>query len=195
MYTDPTGEYVGIDDAIAFVVGGVINLGVNLYQGNIDNFGEGLAAFGAGGAAGTLALYGPAGWAAGGAIVGGTNAWIGGATTGEEILMGVGVGAVSGLVGGAAGQWGAQHLGGLIINGTQITSPVLQGAITGAAGGAVGGYAGGFTSGLLMTGDLSQANQSGLGGMWFGMGIGGISGAGAGYKYAVDKNSTHGMEI
>ncbi len=187
MYTDPTGEYVGIDDAIAFVVGGVINLGVNLYQGNIDNFGEGLAAFGAGGAAGTLALYGPAGWAAGGAIVGGTNAWIGGATTGEEILMGVGVGAVSGLVGGAAGQWGAQHLGGLIINGTQITSPVLQGAITGAAGGAVGGYAGGFTSGLLMTGDLSQANQSGLGGMWFGMGIGGISGAGAGYKYAVDK--------
>ena len=86
-YTDPTGERFGIDDGVAFLIGGAVNLGVNLWQGNIDNFGEGLAAFGAGGAAGTLALYGPAGWAAGGAIVGGTNAWISGAE-GWDIVKG-----------------------------------------------------------------------------------------------------------
>lgn len=57
-YTDPSGEWLGIDDAVAFVIGGAVNLGINLWQGNIDNIGEGFAAFGAGGAAGTLALYG-----------------------------------------------------------------------------------------------------------------------------------------
>jgi hypothetical protein len=103
-YTDPTGEYFGIDDLIGFVIGSTINLISNVIQGNIHSFGQGLAAFGVGGAAQPLALYGPAGWVAGGAIVGGTNAWPGGAT-GWYIAKGTGIGAISGLAGGAAGQW------------------------------------------------------------------------------------------
>jgi hypothetical protein len=117
------------------------------------------AAFGAGAVAGDLALYGPAGWAAGGAIVGGTNAYLGG-TKGWDIVKGSGIGAISGLAGGTAGQWAAQNIGGVVISGLNVTSPVLEGAIGGAIGGAAGGYAGGFTSGLMiMTGNIREANK------------------------------------
>jgi RHS repeat-associated protein len=184
LYTDPSGDWFGIDDAIAFVIGGVVNLTVNLIQGNIDNIGEGLAAFGAGGAAGTLALYGPAGWVAGGAIVGGTNAWVGGATNFGDIAMGAGVGAFSGIVGGAVGQYAANGLGGAVINGFNVTSPVAKGIIGGTIGGAAGGYAGGFTGGLLMTGDMSTAHQAGMSGMVTGMAIGGVAGGVGGYAAA-----------
>jgi hypothetical protein len=94
---------------------------------------------------------------------------------------------VSGVAGGAAGQWGGKYLGDVIINGTKITSPVLQGAVSGAAGGAAGGYAGGFTAGLIMTGDFVEANSAGWKGAAFGAPIGGISGAASAYKYANDK--------
>ena len=194
IYTDPTGEYAIIDDAIAAAVGGVINLTTNIIQGNIEGdiwecIGQGAAAFGAGAVGGWGALYPQfGGWVWGGATVGGTNAWLGGATTGEEILIGAGVGGLAGLAGGAAGQWGGQYIGSVITNGTQITSPVLQGAITGAAGGAIGGYAGGFTGGYIATGDLKKANQAGLNGLWTGAAVGGVVGGGAGYKYAKDNN-------
>jgi RHS repeat-associated protein len=183
IYVDENGEWFGLDDLIGFAVGGVINLVSNALQGNIHSIGDGLAAFGAGGAAGTLALYGPAGWAAGGAIVGGTNAWLGGAT-GWDIAKGAGIGVVSGLAGGAAGQWAAQSLGGIVISGLRITSPVLQGAIGGAIGGAAGGYAGGFAGGLLMTGDFNQAHKAGLSGAISGASIGSIAGAVGGYAAA-----------
>jgi hypothetical protein len=49
--------------------------------------------------------------------------------------MGAGIGTIAGVAGGAAaGQFGGDYLGGLIINSTRVTSPVLQGTITGAAG-------------------------------------------------------------
>ena len=182
-YTDKNGEWFGIDDAIAFVIGGAVNLTVNLIHGNIDNIGEGLAAFGAGGAAGTLALYGPAGWAAGGALVGGTNAWVSGAQ-GWDILQGAGIGVFSGLAGGAVGQWAAQGLGNVVVQGLNITSPVLKGVVGGTIGGAAGGYAGGFTGGLLTTGDLSAAHQAGMSGMITGAPIGGVAGGIGGYAYA-----------
>jgi|GEM_PF-1183607 len=188
-YSDPNGEWFGIDDLIAAAIGGVVNLGVNIIQGNIHgNFweclGQGAAAFGAGAAAGDLALYGPAGWAAGGAIVGGTNTWLGGATSFKDIAMGAGVGAFSGLAGGAVGSWAAQGLGGVVINGFNVTSPVLKVAISGVIRGAAGGYTGGFTGGLLMTGDLSTAHQAGINGMISGAPIGGITGAMGGYAAA-----------
>lgn len=68
-FTDPSGNYAVVDDIVAAVIGGLINLGVNIYQGNIkgnfwDVIGKGAAAFGSGAAAGTLSLYGPAGWVA-----------------------------------------------------------------------------------------------------------------------------------
>jgi hypothetical protein len=122
------------------------------------------------------------GWIWGGAAVGATNAWLGGG----DIGMGACVGAIAGVAGGAAGQWGGQYIGSVIINGTQVTSPVLQGAITGTVGGAFGGYVGGFAGGLIMTGDVRQANRVGINGLWTGATVGGVVGAGAGYKYAVD---------
>jgi len=190
-YTDPDGEYALIDDLIAAAIGGVVNLAVNAFQGNLGGHGfwggvgRGFAAFGAGAVGGVGALYPEfGGWIWGGATVGATNSWLGGAR-GWDIAIGAGVGVVSGVAGGAAGQWGGQYLGGIIINGTNITSPVLQGAVTGTIGGAVGGYAGGFTSGLIMTGDLGKANSAGLKGAAFGAPIGGISGSVSAYRYAV----------
>jgi len=47
-YTDPTGELFGIDDAVEFIVGGIINVIYN--AGEIDNFWEGLGYFVSGGA-------------------------------------------------------------------------------------------------------------------------------------------------
>ena len=194
MYTDPDGEWIVIDDLIAAGIGGLINLGVNIINGNLsgmgfwETLGKGAAAFGAGATSGTLALYGPVGWAAGGAIVGGTNAWLGGAT-GWDIAKGAGLGIVSGLAGGAVGQWAVQNLGGIVINGFNVASPVLKGVITGAIGGGAGGYAGGFTVALLMTGDMSMAHQAGMQGMKFGAGIG----AGTGFAGSLYSAKREGL--
>jgi len=189
LYTDPSGNYAIIDDIIAAAVGGVINLATNAFQGNIHNIGDGLAAFGAGAVGGFGALYPEfGGWVWGGATVGATNAWLGGATSAKDITMGAGVGAISGVVGGAAGQWAGQNLGGVVINGFNVASPVLKGAITGAIGGAAGGYAGGFAGGLIMTGDVGAANKAGVNGLWSGAAVGGVVGGGAGYRYAKNNN-------
>jgi hypothetical protein len=186
---------------IAAGIGGLINLGVNIVQGNIKGdiwecIGKRAAAFGAGAVAGDLALYGPAGWAAGGAIVGGTNAYLGEAK-GWDIVKGSGIGAISGLAGGAAGQWAAQNIGGVVISGLNVTSPVIKGAIGGAIGGAAGGYAGGFTAGMITTGDIRQANKAGLNGLYSGAAIGTATGAMAGYRYAKSegRNPWTGKEI
>ncbi len=187
IYTDSDGEWIHI--AVGAVIGGVINLATNWK--NIDSFGEGLAAFGAGAAQGALtAAFGPIGAMAGGALTGATNGII--AQTGNgiglgdvnwgQVGLGAGVGGVAGIAGYGAGQWASSNLGGVVINGFNISAnSALGGTITGAIGGAVGGYAGGFTGGLLMTGDLSAAHQAGIGGLWMGAGIGAGTGAVGGY--------------
>ncbi|SHE77178.1 RHS repeat-associated core domain-containing protein [Dysgonomonas macrotermitis] len=187
-YTDPSGEWFGLDDLIAAAIGGVVNLGVNIWQGNItgtpwEMIGKGAAAFGAGAAADNLALYGPFGWAAGGAIVGATNTALSGANAGE-IVTGSVIGTASGLVGGFAGQFAANSLGAVVINGFRITSPVVKGAVGGLLGGAGGGYAGGFTAGYLFTGNIQKAHEFGLSSLKTSAGIGLIAGAGGGYRYA-----------
>ena len=187
-YVDETGEWFGIDDLIGAAIGAVINLGVNLAQGHIHNFGDALAAAGSGAAAGTLALYGPAGWAAGGAIVGGTNAWLGGATSFKDIATGVGIGTITGLAGGYAGQFASKELGGLIINGFDVTSPIVKGMIGGAVGGTVSSYTGGFVGTLALGGSLSDANQAGLNAMPMGAGLGAAMGGFGGYRYAKKHN-------
>ena len=193
-YTDPSGEYAIVDDVIAAVIGGVINLTVNIIQGNIHGdfwtcLGKGAAAFGAGALSGFGALYPEfGGWVWGGATVGATNAWLGGAKSVGDIALGAGIGAVSSVVGGAVGQVAAKNLGGVVINGLHVSAKsALGGAITGAIGGGAGGYAAGFTSGLIMTGgDIQSASKTGVNGMWMGAGIGAGSGAVGGYKAAKD---------
>ncbi|WP_318309271.1 FG-GAP-like repeat-containing protein [Flagellimonas crocea] len=188
MYTDINGEWLGIDDIIAGVIGGVVNLVVNIVQGNIQgNFwqvlGQGAAAFGAGFAAGTLALYGPAGWAAGGAIVGGTNAWL----SGGNVWEGIGIGAVSGLVGGQFGKWAGQ-LGGVVINGIRTSSPLIKSLVGGVIGGALGGGTTSFAIALGSGASFEEALDAGWQATKQGAVIGAMTGLGAGYAQSrVDK--------
>lgn len=74
--------------------------------------------------------------------------------------------------------------GSIFINGFNISSPLLKGAITGTAGGAVGGYSGGFTSGLLMTGDFGKAHEFGVQGLYTGASLGLTSGTISAYAYS-----------
>jgi len=180
-YTDPTGDYVVIDDLIAAGIGGTINWAVNGFR--LDA--KGLGYFGAGAAAGTLGLYGPAGWAAGGAILGASNAALGGGDK-KQILQGAVIGGMSGIMGGAMGQWASSSLASPMISGLKIGSPILAGAINGTVGGAVGGAAGGFVGGLAITGNPDQAMQMALQGALMGAGIGAAAGTVNGIKYARD---------
>ena len=54
------------------------------------------------------------------------------------------VGGVAGMASYGAGSWASNNLGNAIVNGMQISSPVLSQGINGLVGGAAGGYAGGF---------------------------------------------------
>lgn len=183
-FTDPSGNYAVVDDIVAAVIGGLINLGVNIYQGNIkgnfwDVIGKGAAAFGSGAAAGTLSLYGPAGWVAGGAIVGGTNAWL----SGDNITQGAIMGGITGIVGGAIGSYISSGIS-VAIQGINISSPVLQGTLGGALG---GGFTGGImNSGIIgiQTGSFSQAIDGFGSGFAMGFVTGSISGASAAYSQA-----------
>ena len=51
-YTDPDGEWVHI--VVGAAIGGLINLGVKAYQGKINSWGDGFAAFGIGAVAGAV---------------------------------------------------------------------------------------------------------------------------------------------
>lgn len=183
-YTDLNGEWLGIDDIIAGVIGGVFNLGMNIYQGNLHGgfwniLGQGTAAFGAGFAAGTLSLYGPAGWVAGGAILGSTNSWLSGGNL-EAVAQGTLLGAVSGFAGGYIGQYASQSMS-VVVGSMNISSPILQSTLAGALGGTVaGGVTGGvisfFTGGDVMKG-ITQ-------GAIMGAATGTITGGVAGYRNA-----------
>ena len=191
-YTDPDGEFVWAAVAIGAAIGGVMNVATNWK--NIDGFWQGLASFGAGAGSGALtAAFGPWGALAGGAITGATNSLI--SQTGKnfsgfnnvnwgQVGLNAGVGGIAGIAGYGAGQWASNNIGNVLINGFNIASPVLKGAISGAIGGAAGGYAGGFVGGYIMTGDASLAHQSGMNGLWMGMGIGAGTGAISGYMAA-----------
>lgn len=190
-YTDESGEWFLIDDLVAFVVGGTINLASNIIQGNISGdfwecIGKGAAAFGSGGIAGWGGLHPElGGWAWGGAVVGATNAWLGGANSAGGILLGGAMGIASSGMGALGGNLGGQ-LGGIIVNGTNISSPALASTITGSLGGFGGGYIGGFAVGAIATGDMSEANDMALSAGLSGAFTGAISGFAGGIKYARD---------
>jgi hypothetical protein len=128
IYTDEDGEWIHI--AIGAAIGGIVNVAANWKK--IDNFGQGLAYFGIGAAAGAVggwaggavsgalgtastfggavlngAVSGAAGGFSSGYITGAGNAWMGGANFGQGLYAGLssgGYGALSGaLIGGAAG--------------------------------------------------------------------------------------------
>ena len=116
-YTDPDGEWAHL--VIGALIGGIVNIATNL--GHIDTFGEGLAYFGIGAAAGVIgaatggaaagamklggfvsgAVSGAAGGASSGFITGSGNAWMQGANFGQGLKAGAiaaGIGAGSGAL-------------------------------------------------------------------------------------------------
>ncbi|MDR3046716.1 MAG: RHS repeat-associated core domain-containing protein, partial [Bacteroidales bacterium] len=74
-YTDPDGQWIHI--VIGAVVGGIINLGIKAYQGKINSWGDGFAAFGIGAVAGAIgAATGGAAFAAAGGAAGGAGGFL-----------------------------------------------------------------------------------------------------------------------
>ena len=188
---------------IGAVVGGVVNLATN--WNNVDNFWEGLAAFGVGAGAGALTtttggatagFFATTGAAIGAAAVGGaatgfTNNVI--AQTGNGVGlngvnwgqagMGAAVGGVAGVASYGASSWATNNLGGTLISSFKIPEHTIgSGLVNGFVGGAAGGAAGGFTAGFLFSGGNVDA---GLQGAWSGfktgIAMGGAMGAGSGY--------------
>ena len=127
MYVDEDGELAWFIPLIAAAIGGVVNVAVNVANGNLDGYdfwgtiGRG-AAFFAGAVQGSSACFGPGWMAAGGALAGGVNSWLGGG----DLLAGAVTGGFASAFGGMAGQWTSRGAN-VLINGFNITSPVLSG--------------------------------------------------------------------
>jgi hypothetical protein len=192
-YTDSTGEWFGIDDLIAAIIGGTVNLVINMVQGNVHNFAQGASYFGIGATSGVLTIYvGP--WA-GGALIGAGNnfvtqgfssgSWNWGNISGQQMLF-------NGVVGGLTGQI-AFSLGSVISPGvSNLTSglggqAIQQGLTQGITGSAVGftmntGFA------LLNGESISDALKTGGGGALMGLAVGTVSGVASGMRTAYKAN-------
>jgi RHS repeat-associated protein len=76
--TDPSGTYAVVDDATAFIVGGIVGVGLLEMRGGTHSLGERTGAFMSGGVVGVGVIYAPvtggASVVAAGAVIGGTAA-------------------------------------------------------------------------------------------------------------------------
>jgi len=190
MYVDEDGELAWFIPLIAAAVGGVVNVAVNAVNGNLSGYdfwttvGKGAAAFFAGAAQGASACFGPGWMAAGGALAGGVNSWLGGG----DVLAGAVTGSIASTFGGMAGQWATRGVN-VMINGFNITSPVLRGVLAGGTAGAAAGFASGFvTSGISSGWVLPAMFNGGLTGALSGGILGGIAGGTSAYAYATSHN-------
>jgi hypothetical protein len=100
-----------------------------------------------------------------------------GGNAGQAIEQGV-IGGISSLAGGAVAGLASSSLGGVVVNGINVSAQsAVGGMISGAIGGAAGGFAGGFTTGLITTGNLSSALEMGVNSIASGAETGSITGA------------------
>ena len=189
-YTDQSGEWFGIDDLIAAVVGGIVNVVVNAIQGNIHSWGQGFSYFGVGVAGAVTGLY--AGPLAAGAVIGSGNDFVtqGFGSDGNwnwknidygkvamNGLMGLGMSYVGGQVSGLI----SPHVGKLTsgIGGQAVQQAVTQGVIGSGTGFVLG------TSVALLNGEsLENALQVGGQAAALGAVTGTISGLVSGMRSA-----------
>ena len=190
VYVDETGEWLLIDDLIAALVGGTVNLVINLVQGNVHSVGQGFAYFGVGAAGGVLTLYiTPVG---SGAFLGASNSLLSqGFNAGWEnvswsqVGMSALVGGITGYVGGQLGSMASRYVGPWM---ESISSPVLRDALTYGTAGAATGFTLGTGSSLLGGESLEEALKAGGTGALMGFGAGTVAGVATGFKYARDNN-------
>jgi hypothetical protein len=189
-YTDPTGEWALIDDIIAAVVGGVINVVVNAVQGNIHSVGQGFALFGVGAAGTWTGLYG--GPMAAGAIIGSGNSFVnqGFGDNGkwnwdninyEQVAMGGLMGAGMSYLGGQVSGFIAPHVSQFtsVLGGQAVQQAVTQGGVGSATGFVLG------TGAALINGEsLGDALKIGGEGAALGFATGTISGLASGMRAA-----------
>ena len=184
-YTDPDGNYALIDDLVAIVVGGTVNLCSNLIAGEVKDFWHGLSLFGVGAAAGEASLYGsPLAGAAvmgiGNSVInqGFVNGWdnIDKAQIGADVLMSM----ATSYLGGCLGNYLSKPLSQLTKN---ITNDVLREAINGSLANASTGFVLGSVWGLN-DGDanFNSVLNNGLKGGAQGLAIGAIGGVGTGLQ-------------
>jgi len=202
-FTDPTGEYFGIDDLIAAILGGTINVVINIVQGNVHSFGQGLALFGVGAAGGVLTIYvGP--WA-GGALIGAGNSfvnqgfgsngnWNWNNISGQQVLF-------NGIMGGLTGELGSELGGAISPLASKLTSSIGGQAVQQALTQGITGSAVGFTMNTgfaLLNGDsFEDALKAGGQGALTGIAIGTVSGMANGMRdaYKAGKNPWTGKQL
>lgn len=143
MYTDPNGEYFGIDDVIAMLIGGIVNSVSQCISGNVHNVGQFFSYFGVGAVAGEISIY--ASPVVGGMFLGGSNAVVTGAfspdgISGMDIASGITIGGISAGAGSAlssaiagpmsslTSSWGNQVLSKAVTN---VTASTASGFIVG----------------------------------------------------------------
>jgi hypothetical protein len=93
------------------------------------------------------------------------------------------MGGVGGLLGGQFGRW-AGSLGGAVIQGFKVTSPLLQGFIGGTLGGGLGSGLTGFTMSLINGNSLGDAFDAGVEQAKFGFEIGAVAGTSSAYAHS-----------
>lgn len=125
-YTDPDGEWAHL--VIGALIGGIVNVATNIKH--IDTFGEGLAYFGIGAAAGVV------GAATGGAVAGAMK--LGGFVSGA--VSGAASGASSGFITGSGNAW---------MQGANFGQGLKAGGIAAGIGAGTGALFGGLTRGIV----------------------------------------------
>ena len=189
LYTDPTGEWFVIDDAIAMLVGGVANLTINAIQGNVTSFWSGLGYFAVGVGAGAASLYG--GPLAAGAVLGlgnnitsqvSQNGWSNISLTSAIIDTGIGMG--SAYLGGQI----SSKLSGFsskVFN--SISSPILKNVLINSTSNAASGFLLSAGISFAYTKNFDQALKDGVKGAGYGLALGSLLGVAQGFQYAKEK--------
>lgn len=193
-YVDPDGNWAGIDDVFAMLIGGTVNLCSGLLAGEVKDFWHGLSLFGIGAAAGEASLYG--GPLAGAAVIG-----IGNSVINQGFINGWGNIDMGQVVKDCAFSMATSYLGGNLCKPLarplaqltkNITNNVLREAIKGALSNAATGFAIGSLFSVNEEGaDFGSVFKNGLIGGLHGAAIGAISGVGIGVRLnAAQKQET-----
>lgn len=186
IYIDQNGQWFLIDDLVAAIIDGVVNVVVNVVQGNVHSVGQGFALFRAGVVSGVVTIY--VGLIAGAAFLGASNSilnqgfnngWgnIGWEQVGTSGIMG----AATSYLGGSLGNMLSKPIESVT---SSIASPVLREALTQEAVNSATGFALGTGMALGTGSDLGNALKQGGQGAAFGLATGVISGTVEGYQTA-----------